>query len=291
MSGGALLGSAVDALVLSAIYVLVATGLTMVYGVLRVLHIAHGAVFAVGAFAGLRLFEATGSFWAALLGGMLAGGATGVVMYRAVHRPVLAGPPGVALLASVGVFTVVQDLLQKPFFLGSYPSPFPAAPGLPGFGTGDVKLTPIQVTILLLTVAFTAILCLVLNRSRLGLGWQAAALDAEMAGASGVNLPAAISLNFLLGSALAGAAGVLVGVYYNDVSATMGGVPAYKAFVVIVLGGMGSIGGAAVAAIILAFVETVIAATSGFFLPRDAIAFLVMILVLMFRPYGLFGQE
>jgi branched-chain amino acid transport system permease protein len=111
-----------------------------------------------------------------------------------------------------------------------------------------------------------------------------------MAAAVGVNVTRVIVMNFFLGSMLAGAAGVLVGVYDNMVFSTMGDVPSYKAFVVVVLGGLGSVPGTIVASIILAVTETFMVALAGSLMPRDAIAFLVLIILLMFRPRGLLGR-
>jgi branched-chain amino acid transport system permease protein len=147
------------------------------------------------------------------------------------------------------------------------------------------------VLILVVTLALLAVVYIILTRTRIGLGWQAASMDREMAGAVGINLNRVVALNFFLGSALAGAAGVLVSVYNNSVFATMGNLPSYKAFIIIVLGGMGNLPGVIIASLLLAVVENFMVATVGYVLPRDAVAFLVLILMLMFRPHGLLGQE
>ena len=163
--------------------------------------------------------------------------------------------------------------------------------GLPRIDTPWFSLTSTQVLILVVTVALMSLVYLILTRTRVGLGWQAASMDREMAAAVGVNLNRVVALNFFLGSALAGAAGVLVGAYNNSVFATMGNLVSYKAFIIIVLGGMGSLPGVIVASLLLAVVENFLVSAVGYVLPRDAIAFLVLILMLMFRPHGLLGQE
>ncbi len=140
-------------------------------------------------------------------------------------------------------------------------------------------------------MALLILVYLLLNRTRVGLGWQALALDRWMAGAVGVNVNRVVALNFFVASALAGAAGVLVGIYNNSVYATMGDLPSYKAFIIVVLGGMGSIPGVIVASILLALVENFMVSWFGYLLPRDAIAFALLILILMFRPTGLMGKE
>lgn len=281
-----------NALVLSCTYILMAMGLTMVYGVLKVLHIAHAAVYTIGAFVGLLAFTWVGNFWLALGLAMLVSGAIGVLMYRLTYYYMLDAPRTVPLIASIGLFVMLTDLLQKDFLMGPYQRALPAGgAGFPALKTAWFSLAPKQVLILVVTVVLLVVVYLVLTRTRIGLGWRAAAMDRDMAAAVGVNLNRVIALNFSLGSALAGAAGVLVGVYNNSVFATMGDLPSYKAFIIIVLGGMGSLPGAVVASLLLAIVENFLVAWVGYVLPRDAIAFLVLILMLMFRPHGLLGQE
>lgn len=281
-----------NALVLGSTYILMAIGLSMVYGVLKILHIAHAAVYTIGAFIGLLAFGWVGNFWLALAAAMLGSGVMGVLIYRGVYYYMLDAPRTVPLIASIGLFVMFSDLLQKDYLLGPYQQALPAGgAGLPRLETALFSFTPKQMLIIVVTAVLLVIVYLVLTRTRVGLGWQAAAMDREMAGAVGVNLNRVIALNFFLGSALAGAAGVLVGVYNNSVFATMGDLPSYKAFIIIVLGGMGSLPGAIIASLILAIVENFLVASVGYVLPRDAIAFLVLILILMFRPHGLLGQE
>jgi branched-chain amino acid transport system permease protein len=297
-----------NALVLACTYMLIAIGLTMVYGVLKVLHVAHAGVYAGGAFVGMVTFTrlqpvfaaalgsapaaATAAFWVSLPVAMLVAGLAGVLIYLGIYRITWGKSPTVALVAGVGLFMLIEDLLQKPFLLGARQQPYAAGgAGMPRLDTPWFSVTPKQVLILMVTVALLVLVYLVLNRTTVGLGIQAAALDPDMAAAVGVNVPRVIMLSFFIGSALAGAAGVLVGVYDNVIYATMGGVPSYKAFVVVVLGGLGSVPGVVVASILLAVTETFMVTVAGSLLPRDAIAFLVLILLLMFRPRGLLGQS
>lgn len=281
-----------NAVVLASTYILMAIGLTMVYGVLKVLHIAHAAVYTIGAFLGLLVFTWIGNFWLALAVAMLVSGAIGVLIYRLTYYYMLDAPRTVSLIASIGMFVMFTDLLQKDFLMGPYQKALPAGgAGLPAIKTAWVSLSPKQVLILLVTAALLVVVYFILAHTRIGLGWQAAAMDRDMAAAVGVNLNRVIAFNFFLGSALAGAAGVLVGVYNNSVFATMGDLSSYKAFIIIVLGGMGSLPGTIIASLLLAIVENFLVASIGYVLPRDAIAFLVLILILMFRPHGLLGQE
>lgn len=281
-----------NAIILACTYVLMAAGLTMVYGVLKVLHIAHASVYTIGAFAGVVIYSWLGNFWIALLLAMVISGIIGVIIYRFSYYYLLDSPRTVPLIASIGLFVMLTDLLQKPFLLGPYQRAFPAGgAGLPRIETPWFSMTPKQVLILFITIILMVLIYLLLTRTRTGLGWQAASLDREMAGAVGINLNWIIALNFFIGSALAGAAGVLVGIYNNSVFATMGDLPSYKAFIIIVLGGMGSLPGAILASLLLAIVENFLVASIGYVLPRDSIAFLILILMLMFRPHGLLGRE
>ncbi|MDJ0948882.1 MAG: branched-chain amino acid ABC transporter permease [Alphaproteobacteria bacterium] len=278
--------------VTGCLYTLIAIGLTMVYGMLRVLHIVHAGVFAVGAAVGLLIFTtAPVGFWPSLLGAMLAAGVMGVAIYYVGYRWVLDAPRGTPLLVSIGLFITVQSLLEKEFLIGPHVEGFDAATGLPAFTLGGFAFTPIQTAIVVSTAVVCAAVWLLLNRSRLGLSWRALSEDMNMARSLGVPTERAVAINMFLGSAMAGLAGVLVAVYENAVSAHMGEVVAYKAFVVVVLGGLGSIWGAAVAAFILAAFEIGISTTFGGLFPRDAIGFAVLILILLFMPTGLFGKR
>lgn len=281
-----------NAIILACTYALMAVGLTMVYGVLKILHIAHAAVYTIGAFAGLVVFTRISNFWVALPAAMLISGVIGVLIYRGIYHYMLDAPRTVPLIASIGLFVMLQDLLQKDFLMGPYQQALPVGgAGMPRIETRWFSLTPKQTLIFVVAAVLLAGVYLILTRTRIGLGWRAAAMDREMAGAVGVDLNRVVALNFFIGSALAGAAGVLVGLYNNSIFATMGNVPSYKAFVIIVLGGMGSLPGTIIAALLLALSENFLVASAGYVLPRDAIAFLVLIMVLMFRPHGLLGQE
>ncbi len=281
----------IDALVQACVYALIAVGLTMVYGILKILHIAHAAVYAAGAAAGLVVFQLTGNFWLSLLSAMAVSGALGALIYRGVYYYQLDLPRLIPLITSIGLFLLIEDLLQKPYLLGPYQHAFDAAGIFPAVKTRWFDITPAEVMVLILTAVLFVLVWLLISKTKLGLSWQAASQDREMAAAVGINLNRAVLLNFIVGSALAGAAGVLVGISQNAVYATMGDVPSYKAFVIIVLGGMGSVTGTLIASLLLALVETFLAATIGFVLPRDAIAFLLLILVLMFWPHGLMGRQ
>lgn len=268
-------------------YGLIALGLTLVYGVLRILHIAHAGVFTLGAYVGLMAFARTSNLLLALLASMTACAFIGVVIQRYLYRPLLDQPRIVPLIASIGLFISLEDVFR--LLAGPYVLPFQADATVRPILVAGAALTGAHLLTLGVTALLLGAVWLLVSKTWLGLGWRAAAQDLSMAEAVGVNAHRVIALNFALGSALAGAAGVLIGLLYNAVSPTMGSVPAYKALAVIVLGGLGNTWGTVAAGLLLGLVETFLVGVLGGIMPRDSIAFVALILMLLFRPQGLFG--
>jgi len=283
-----LLQQLINALVVGSVYALIAMGLTMVYGVLRILHIAHAAIYALGAYAGLFSFLFFHNFLIAFLIAMVTCALAGILMQRFIYLPLLESPRIVPLIASIGLFIFMEDLYR--LVAGPYILAFPVDLGFSGIHFLGVTLTSYQLLILMVTFILLGFVWLIIARTKIGLAWKATAQDVETAISFGVNINKIIALNFILGSALAAAAGVLIGIYYNSVYPAMGSVPAYKMLAIVVLGGLGSVTGTVVAALIIGFAETLMVGYIGFVLPRDAIAFIALILILMFRPEGLFGK-
>lgn len=267
-----------------------AVGLNMVYGLLKILHVAHAGIYTLGAYVGLFILHTISqSFWLALTCGMLAAGVAGVALYFLLYQPVLRRPRYVALIASAGFFAALQELFR--LIAGPYPYAFPARFTFFEVTTRLFRLTGSQMFILMFTICSFLLLYSLINYTKIGLAWRASMQDMDMAGVCGIALNRVIALNFFIGSVLAGAAGVLMGLYRNIVSPTMGAVVSYKAFVIIVLGGLGSMPGAIIASVILALVESFLSAAPWFEFPRDALAFLTMSLILMFKPAGLLGYK
>lgn len=280
----------VNGATMGGVYALITLGLTMVYGVLRILHISHAGVFALGAYVGVVAIRLSPNLAIVTLLSMLVCGLIGVLMQRWLYRPLLGSSRIVPLIASIGMFILMEDLFR--LAAGPYVLPLPAR--IP-FRLDRLEMTFItgsQLVVLTGAVILLVLAWVVINHTRLGLAWKATEQDFEIAASFGVNVDRAVAMNFLLGSAIAGAAGVLVGVYYNSVYPTMGSVPAYKAMAIAVLGGLGNVWGTVLAALLLGVVETfLVTSPVGLFLPRDSIAFVALILVLLFRPYGLFGRR
>ena len=276
-------------LVQGGIYILVALGLTLVYGLLRILHVAHAALFTLGGYLGVLVTNATGSLALGFAVSLPAVGIVGILVYEAIYRPILHKPPFVALIASIGVFIAAEELFRILF--GPYGISYtePHLDGIVALGGGIALKTAELVTIGGAVLAILA-LWLLATRTRTGVAWRATVTDPTMAESFGISVRQVRYLNFFVGSALAAAAGIMVGLLNNLVEPGMGAVPSYKALAIIVLGGLGSIPGALVASIALGVIEAFGTIYLSGVLDRDAIAFAFLIAVLMLRPQGLFAR-
>jgi branched-chain amino acid transport system permease protein len=276
-------------LVQGSIYALIALGLTLVYGLLRILHVAHAALFTLGGYVGVLVTNATGSLPLAMVLAMLAAGVVGVAMYRLCYEPILKQPPFVALIASIGLYIAFEELFRIVFGAAglSYVAP-PLQQQVALFG---LNFKQAELMMMAGTVIVIAVLGALQTKTRIGVACQATVSDPQMAESFGIRLRTVRDLNFFVGSALAGFAGVWVALLNNLVEPTMGSVPSYKGLAIIVLGGMGSVRGTLMAALVLGVVESFGTIYLGQFLDRNAIAFAFLILVLMFRPQGLFAKS
>ena len=280
---------AVQGLINGALYALIAVGLAMVYGLLRILHVAHAGLFTLGGYLGLVLTNATGSFALALPLAMLATGVAGVVMYRLCYQPILDQPPYVALIASIGLFIAMEEVFRLVF--GPYGLSYAQPPLQGAVSLAGMNLKYAEFVVLVGAVVLLSALALFATRTRTGIAWRATVSQPAMAASFGVNIQGVRYINFFVGSAFAAAAGVMVGVLNNLIEPTMGGVPSYKALAIIVLGGLGDVRGTLVAALALGVIEAFGSIYLGKILDRDSIAFAFLILVLLVRPQGLFGRK
>jgi branched-chain amino acid transport system permease protein len=271
-----------------AVYALTTLGLTMVYGVLRVLHVAHAGIYALGAYVGVVTFRLLGDFWLSLAAAMVACALAGVLVERFLYTPLLHLPRIVPLIGSIGLFIAMEEAFR--IVAGPYALAYDVEIHFPSLAVGPLRLSPPQSLIFTVTLGLLGLLWLLLSRSKVGLAMRATAMDAETTSTFGVNTRWVVTLNFVIGSALAGAAGVLIGVYDNQVWPTMGSIPAYKCLAIVVLGGLGNIPGSVLASFLIGLAETLLIGVVAIPFPRDALAFVAMILVLMFRPHGLLGK-
>jgi branched-chain amino acid transport system permease protein len=278
----------VNGIITGSLYALIAVGLTMVYGILRILHIAHAAVFVAGAYLGLMAYTFTQSLILALLVAAAGCSILGWLIQRFLYTPLLGEARIVPLIASVGLYIFCEDLFR--LVGGPYIRAFKVDLWFDKIVFWNTVATAHQVLIVVGTAACLVSVYLIINKTRLGLAWQATAQDMDTAKAMGVNIRQVVNFNFIIASSVAAVAGVLTAINYNSVLPTMGSVPAYKMFAIVVLGGLGSIPGTIAAGLIIGMAETIMSAYFGFIMPRDAIAFSAMILILIFRPQGLFGR-
>ena len=284
-----LLDLTIQGLVQGAIYALIALGLTLVYGLLRILHVAHAALFTLGGYIGVVVTNQTGSFPLAMVAAMVIVGFCGMAMYRLAYKPLLDKPPLVALIASIGMFIMAEELFRLVF--GAYGISYIDPPLqaqveiLPG-----VLLSHARLLVVVFAVVFISLLGWLSSSTRTGIAWRATVTDPDIAGVFGVNPENVRYMNFFIGSALAAAAGVMVALLNNLVEPTMGAVPSYKTLAIIVLGGLGSVRCALVASVALGVIESFGTIYLGHLLDRDAIAFAFLILVLMIRPSGILAK-
>ncbi len=279
----------VNGITIGSIYALIALGLTLVYGVLKILHIAHAGVYAMGAYLGLWAYRLVPNLFLAMMVAMALSGVAGILIERFLYKSMLEKSRIVPLIASIGLFIAMEEafrIVEGPY-VKAFSVHFKQKPWI----FGSVRVSAPQMLVFGVTIVLLVLLWWVMTRTRMGRALRAVSMDREMADALGVATERIILLSFFISSALAGAAGVLVGVFYNSVYPTMGDIPAYKALAIIVLGGMGSIPGTILGAFLIGISETFLIGYVNIPLPRDALAFIVMIAVLMFRPYGLLGKE
>ena len=284
----------INGLSLGAIYALIALGYTMVYGILRLINFAHGDVYMVGAFVGYYVFRwltpsadsGLGVLFVALAASMAACSVLGFVIERAAYRPLRRAPRLNALITAIGVSLLLENLGQLVF--GADPKDFPTLIDRTTFTIGIATISNIQVIVLGTAVVLTIGLELIVHRTKMGTAMRAVSFSHDAAGLMGINIDRVISFTFVLGSALAAAAGILVGLYNPKIDPLMGIMPGLKAFVAAVLGGIGNIPGAILGGLIMGVAETL---TVGYLSStyRDAITFVILIAVLLFRPTGLLG--
>jgi branched-chain amino acid transport system permease protein len=302
-----------DGLILGFMYALIALGYTMVYGVLEFINFAHSEIFVVGAFVGVEVlltFKAMGLLEVlspflvlivVLLVGMLASGLLAVSVERIAYRPLRGAPRLIPLISAIGVSFFLQDAVRlfESIWRNAFNLVYPTMDML----NLRFELTEtIDVSVKSLVVIVASLLMLwglhaLVNRTKIGKAIRAVAEDQATASLMGINVNRMISLTFLIGGAMGGAAGVLFGVQYSLVNPYTGFIPGLKAFTAAVLGGIGNIPGAMLGGLVLGLLEAFAASylsllTGGAFGAeyKDIFAFSILILILIFRPKGLLGE-
>jgi branched-chain amino acid transport system permease protein len=302
-----------DGLLLGFMYALIALGYTMVYGVLEFINFAHSEIFIVGAFVGVEIMLGLKSAglleglpWPlvlllVLVAGAVASGGLAVVVERVAYRPLRSAPRLIPLISAIGISFFLQDLIRlteslwRNAFNLVYPTIEPLNHRFELTATIDVSVKALVVIGAALGMLW--LLHALVNRTRVGTAIRAVAEDQSAAALMGINVNRIISLTFLIGGAMGGAAGVLFGVQYGLINPYTGFIPGLKAFTAAVLGGIGNIPGAMLGGLVLGLLEAFAASylsllTGGAFGAeyKDIFAFSVLILILIFRPKGLLGE-
>jgi branched-chain amino acid transport system permease protein len=275
----------VNGVVIGSVYALTAMGATLVYGILRVLDIANAGAYVIGAYIGMTIYALTGNLFASLVATLIVSGLIGVVIERFIYLRLFNRSSVILLITSIGIFIFIEDLLR--LLNGPYAKRFPAKLPFDSIRLANLSIPGTWILVMVVTAVLLFVLWYILYCTKIGLAWRATSQDIEIAKAMGININLIVALNFFLGYGFAGIAGSLIGIMYNSILPTMGDVPAYKMLAIIVLGGLGNPVGTVIAALVIGLVETFIGGYIGFFLPRDAIAFIALIILLLIRPKGL----
>ncbi|MGX7395001.1 branched-chain amino acid ABC transporter permease [Carnobacterium mobile] len=279
----------INGLSLGSIYALIALGYTMVYGIIKLINFAHGEIYMVGAFIGyttINVFHL--GLIPSLIISMLLCAALGALIERIAYKPLRNATRVAALITAIGVSFLLQNGMI--YLVGPQVRAFPQVITKKVYSLGSIQVNQTQITIFATTVILMLALQFIVKKTKMGKAMRAVSTDADAARLMGINVDNVISFTFILGSALAGAAGVLVGMYYNSIDPMMGVAPGLKAFIAAVLGGIGIIPGALFGGFTIGIVETLISGY-GSSLVKDAIVYLILIVILIVKPTGLLGKN
>jgi branched-chain amino acid transport system permease protein len=278
----------VNALILGGTYALLGIGLTMIFGLMRVVNFTHGELYTFGAYMMFAFTNPLGlNFFASIAVAILLGILLGALIEFVLLRPLRGADIDTTMLVMIGTWIAMQNAEQFVWtgVAKSVDTPFPADPLV----IGTVSVSWARVFVFVTALALIAATYLLINRTRLGKAMRATFQDAETAALMGIRINRIYTITFAFGSGLAAAAGALLGPIFV-VTPTMGDLAALKAFAIVILGGLGNIVGATIGGFVLAFIEELGAGyiSSGY---RDAMGFLVIIMILLLRPQGLFAHK
>ena len=272
-----------------SLYALIAIGYTMVYGILRLINFAHGDIFMMAGFF-MVYISASMPMAVAIPVVLLMTVALGLLIERAAYKPLRSAPRMSVMISAIGVSYLLQNLAT--YITGGLARPYPEIPFLKGtFMLGELKIKVITVVTPLLTVLLVIALVLFINHTKTGMAMRAVSRDFDTARLMGIKVDNIISVTFIIGSFLAGVGSILYFSNYGQVSPTIGAMPGLKAFVAAVFGGIGSIPGAVLGAYIIGICESLIKANDAIAIFSNAFTFALLILVLLFKPNGMFGEK
>lgn len=286
----------INGLTLGSVYALIALGYTMVYGIIKLLNFAHGDIFMVGSFISYYLILSLGmNIFVAFLVTMALTAILGVVIDQVAYKPLRTSPRISALITAIGVSYLLRNGMivvtgaETRAYLQVFQNNIPAFV-TQSFQIGNINIKTMQVILLLTTIALMVSLQFIVQKTKMGKAMRAVSVDPEAAQLMGIDTNIVIAFTFVLGSALAGASGMLVGIYYNSISPMLGAGYGTKAFVAAVIGGIGLIPGAVLGGYLLGMIEVMITAYGNSMI-RDAVVYIILIVILLLRPAGLLGNS
>lgn len=279
-----------NGLALGMAYALIAVGYSLVFGILRLINFSHGSIYAFGAHMALLFVGMNFGILPAIALSILFTGLLGVVIDKTALEPLRKknSIPIASLITTIGVSNIIQNLLM--IFFGSEKKAFPAFFDFGMISLGSVQINSTQIIMCLVSLILLVFLTVIINKTKIGLAMRATEQNAKAASLMGINVNFVISFTFFLGGASAAIAGALISGYYQIVYPTMGFMVGLKAFAAAVLGGIGVLYGSVVGGLVVGVSESFAATFLGSTY-RDSLAFIILIIVLIVKPTGLFGKK
>jgi len=279
----------INGLSIGSVYALIALGYTMVYGIIKLINFAHGDIFMFGAYVGMVAITTFKlNFFAALIVAMAVTALFGVIIERVAYKPLRKSSKTAALITAIGVSFLIQNGTQ--LVMGANIYAFPQIIANQYFDVIGVRINLLQLIIFFTSIILMFILQFIVKKTKLGRAMRSVAVDKDASVLMGVNVDNTITITFAIGSALAAAAGIMVGLYYIKIYPFMGFAPGLKAFVAAVFGGIGIIPGAMIGGFAIGLIETLVAGY-GSTLYKDAVVYGILILILIIKPSGLLGKN
>ncbi len=272
-----------------SLYALIAIGYTMVYGILRLINFAHGDIFMMAGFF-MVYISASMPMTIAIPVVLVLTVILGVGIERCAYKPLRSAPRMSVMISAIGVSYLLQNLAT--YITGGLARAYPEISFLKGtFMVGALKVKVITVVTPVLTILLVIALVMFINHTKTGMAMRAVSKDFDTARLMGIKVNSVITVTFVIGSFLAGVGSILYFTNYGQVSPTIGAMPGLKAFVAAVFGGIGSIPGAVLGAYIIGICESLIKANDSIAIFSNAFTFALLILVLLFKPNGMFGEK
>ncbi|KMY81184.1 ABC transporter permease [Leuconostoc mesenteroides subsp. dextranicum] len=279
----------INGLMLGSVYALLALGYTMVYGIIKLINFAHGDIYMLGAYFGYFFIKVLHlNFFIALILAMAVSAIIGVVIEYIAYRPLRHSPRIAVLISALGISFLLENGMT--YLYGSDQRSFPQAIKTVQYHFYGIQVSNIQLIIAVTSIVLMLLLTYIVKNTKMGRAMRAVSADPDAALLMGININHTISFTFAIGSALAAAGGILIGLYYNSIDPLMGMTPGLKAFVAAVLGGIGIIPGAAVGGWLIGILETMVQATA-FSDYKDAIVYAMLIVILLIKPTGILGKN